>query len=158
MKCFLLSESDMYNVLAVQKFCGGGGEMERGTSQDKGKAQQFLKRLLSFCIVSSLGESLRACLLHHLALQVEMLHFLLAVSDANKGAGLCLLLRAALSLHLLLLLLPTAAHQVHTRRRAEEPQHDTQHHVMNLNKQLTATASPLRTQLTRESQSTVSAS
>lgn len=61
---------------------------------------------------------------HHLALKVELLHFLLTVPDANKCAGLCLLLRAALSLHLLLLLLPAAAHQVHTRRRAEEPEHN----------------------------------
>lgn len=57
----------------------------------------------------------------YLPLQVELLHFLLTVADSNEGAGLGLLLRAALSLHLFLLLLPATAHQVDTWRRAEEP-------------------------------------
>lgn len=51
---------------------------------------------------------------------------MVAVADADEGAGLRLLLGAAVSLHLLLLFLPAAAHQVNTGRRAEEPETQAQ--------------------------------
>lgn len=57
----------------------------------------------------------------YLPLQVELLHLLVTVPDADEGAWLRLLLRASISLHLVPLFLPAAAHKIHTWRRAKEP-------------------------------------
>lgn len=57
----------------------------------------------------------------HLPLQIELLHLLLTVAYPNKGTRLSLLLCATLLLHILQLLLPATAHQIHTRWRAEKP-------------------------------------
>lgn len=60
----------------------------------------------------------------HLSLQIQLLHLLLTVANSNEGTWLGLLLRAAFLLHVVQLLLPAAAQQIHTGRRTKKPKRE----------------------------------
>ena len=56
-----------------------------------------------------------------LSIQVQLLHLLVGVADADEGAQLRVVLRGAGAVQLLPLALPALAVEVDARRRAEEP-------------------------------------
>lgn len=60
----------------------------------------------------------------YLSFQVQLLHFLVAVSYSNEGARLWLLLSATIPFHLLFFFLPSTAHKIHTWRRTKEPENE----------------------------------
>lgn len=60
----------------------------------------------------------------YLSFQVQLLHFLVAVSYPNEGAGLWLLLSTTIPFHLLFFFLPSTAHKIHTWRGTKEPENE----------------------------------
>lgn len=69
-------------------------------------------------------------LLHfYLSFQVQLLHFLVAVSYPNEGAGLWLLLSTTIPFHLLFFFLPSTAHKIHTWRGTKEPKNEVNYDI-----------------------------
>lgn len=57
----------------------------------------------------------------NLSTEIELLHFLVRIADADEGTQRCPLFTFSVRNHLFLSLPPAIAHQVYARGRAEEP-------------------------------------